>query len=377
MTSTPSSRYTGCAVGAAAGPLPVDVAFPTGRYYELTAIDIANTPLTHFNQRFGGRDPMTYSTVGEPILTNGSKGDEPSPSSPPSHMRRLNLAPVHDSATNASRSDRPSAWTRLALPHVPWLTAAVFALTAAGGIAQHIVPGLLGQLERSPAGLHGQWWRIGTALFVQDGGLAGLVSNLVFLAVIGAAAEHVCTRRRWVVQYFGTGLLAELVGYAWQPIGGGNSIAICGLGCAVAVTAWQGRAWLAPWVPSVVLVWCGALLAYVWEPLIILGIISGVAASRAVLACGEPGLAVLLGVLFAGVVLAAAANIHGAALLVGSVLALLLRPHGPDRSRDHAAEPPSLQHLPLRQPTGLGAFHQRNEVAPNTNRTLTHDTRNT
>lgn len=256
---------------------------------------------------------MTKPIIRKSISTNRPWQGEPPPSPAPSGTRR-------------------SIWTRLGLRRGPWLTAVVVAVTAAGGIAQHIFPGLLGQLERSPAGLHGQWWRIGTALFVQDGGLAGLVSNLIFLAAIGVAAEQVCTRRRWMVQYFGTGLLAELVGYAWQPIGGGNSIAICGLASAVAVTAWRDHARLAPWVPSVVLVWCGALLGYLWEPLIILGIIAGVAASRAALAGRRTGPAILLGVVFAGVVLAAAANIHGAALLIGVALALW-----PPRTRPRSA----------------------------------------
>ncbi|MDN5761605.1 MAG: rhomboid family intramembrane serine protease [Microlunatus sp.] len=231
--------------------------------------------------------------------------------------------PPDTGATNPSSRDGSSTWTKLGLRRAPWLTGALVAVTGAGGIAQHILPDLLGQLERSPAGLQGQWWRIVTALLVQDGGLFGLVSNMIFLGAIGAVAEQVCTRRRWMVQYFGTGLLAELVGYAWQPIGGGNSIAICGLASAVAVTAWRDRVRLAPWGLSAVLVWCGALLAPLWEPLILLGIIAGVAAGRAVQTGRRAGPAVLVGVLVAGAVLSAAANIHGAAILIGAVLALL------------------------------------------------------
>jgi membrane associated rhomboid family serine protease len=148
------------------------------------------------------------------------------------------------------------------------------------------------------------------------------VSNLIFLAAIGAVAEQVLTRRRWMLQYFGTGLLAELVGYAWQPIGGGNSIAICGLAGAVAVTSWRDRVQLPPWGPSVVLVWCGALLAYLWEPLIVLGIVGAMLAGRAVQTGRQTGRAILAVVLVTGVGLAAATNIHGAALLIGVALAL-------------------------------------------------------
>lgn len=224
----------------------------------------------------------------------------------------------HDNASMAPTWRPP----RLGLRRTPWLTIAVVAVTAAGGIAQHIFDGVLGRLERSPVGLHGQWWRIGTALIVQDGGLAGLVSNLIFLAAVGAVAEQVLARPRWMVQYLGTGLLAELVGYAWQPIGGGNSIAICGLVSAVSFTAWRDRARLPAWGPSLMPVWCGALLAPLWAPLIILGIVGGLVAGRAVQTGRPNGVPIFLGVLAAGAVLAAAANIHGAALVIGAVLAL-------------------------------------------------------
>jgi hypothetical protein len=56
--------------------------------------------------------------------------------------------------------------------------------------------------------------------------------------------------------------------------------------------------------------------------LIILGIVGGLVAGRAVQTGRPNGVPIFLGVLAAGAVLAAAANIHGAALVIGAVLAL-------------------------------------------------------
>jgi membrane associated rhomboid family serine protease len=55
---------------------------------------------------------------------------------------------------------------------------------------------------------------------VQDGGVAGTVSNLLFLLLLGAFAEQLLERRQWLLCYFGAGLAGELAGYAWQPRGG-------------------------------------------------------------------------------------------------------------------------------------------------------------
>lgn len=126
---------------------------------------------------------------------------------------------------------------------LPAVTGAVFGVTALVNLFQFAVPGTLGLLRRSPEGLHEQWWRTFTSLFVQDGGAAGTVFNLLALAVVGAVAEQVLSRRAWLLHYFGVGVAAELVGYAWQPFGGGNSIAVCGLVGAVfwAIRRLDGR----------------------------------------------------------------------------------------------------------------------------------------
>jgi len=78
---------------------------------------------------------------------------------------------------------------------------------------------------------------IGTSLVVQDGGVAGAVSNLVALAIVGAVAEQVWERRRWLAIALGAALAGELWGLVVQPVGGGNSVADVGLAASLAVLA--------------------------------------------------------------------------------------------------------------------------------------------
>ncbi|WP_208866544.1 rhomboid family intramembrane serine protease [Mesorhizobium sanjuanii] len=89
---------------------------------------------------------------------------------------------------------------------------------------------ILQLVERNASAiLSGQWWRMGTALFFQEGWLAGGVSNIVALLVIGALAEQMLARWTWLVVYAVGGLAAETIALAWQPVGAGNSIAISAL----------------------------------------------------------------------------------------------------------------------------------------------------
>ena len=68
---------------------------------------------------------------------------------------------------------------RFGLRRFPVVTAVVCAVTGASNVLQSLVPGMLARLERAPAGLHGEWWRTGTALFVQDGGVvAGVLARV-------------------------------------------------------------------------------------------------------------------------------------------------------------------------------------------------------
>jgi membrane associated rhomboid family serine protease len=114
-------------------------------------------------------------------------------------------------------------------------TIVLCAIVAIPSLAQLAFPALLTALQRD-AGLirqQGQWWRLVTALVVQDGGLAGLVFNLLTLALIGTTAERLWGARDTVLLFFGTGILSQFAGFAWQPRGGGNSVANFGLAAGI------------------------------------------------------------------------------------------------------------------------------------------------
>ncbi|MEU5257760.1 rhomboid family intramembrane serine protease [Amycolatopsis sp. NPDC021455] len=118
----------------------------------------------------------------------------------------------------------------------PYLTAAVFAVTLACGIAQLAHPPLYDAMRRDAARIDaGEWYRLVTGMFFQDGWAFGLTSNLVWLAVFGTLAERVFGRARWLVLYFGCGLFGQVMSYLWlNPVGAGNSMCVAGLVGALA-----------------------------------------------------------------------------------------------------------------------------------------------
>jgi membrane associated rhomboid family serine protease len=74
----------------------------------------------------------------------------------------------------------------------PVVTGVVFLATAATSIAQLPHPALYDQFRRDPGVFaHGEWWRLITPAFFQDGWLVGTIFNLFVLAVVGLRAERV------------------------------------------------------------------------------------------------------------------------------------------------------------------------------------------
>ena len=120
----------------------------------------------------------------------------------------------------------------------PWATAVVMVVMLVMIGLRYTVPGLSDQLVRQPDALHdGQWWRVFTALFIQSSGLVQIVVNVAALAVAGPIAEWVFGPRRWLLIFFGSGVVANVLSEAgWSRHGGGCSIAICGLIGALAAT---------------------------------------------------------------------------------------------------------------------------------------------
>lgn len=133
-----------------------------------------------------------------------------------------------------------------ARPTFPWVSLATGLLVAIMLALQLRNPILLDHLARAPAIIkEGQLWRTLTALFVQDGGLAGGIFNLVLLASIGPIAERCLGSLLWAIAYFGGGVMTELAALAWQPHGAGNSIACYALAGTLVVTGLAARrGWL-------------------------------------------------------------------------------------------------------------------------------------
>jgi membrane associated rhomboid family serine protease len=225
-----------------------------------------------------------------------------------------------------------NVWRRYGLGRTPLVTMVIFAITATVNAVLFVVPGTLSALQRTPAGMHGEWWRSVTSLFVQDGGIFGTASNLAFLLIIGVVAEQVISRPRWVTCYFGAGLVGELFGYLWQPVGGGNSVAICGLAGAVTVAVSRHSPAMPRGGAAALMLWLGALLATWFPPLIAVGIAgAGLvqntekrgAVATTVVAATAVGVALLL---------CAMRNIHGAALVTGLLIAASTAVFTPRRS---------------------------------------------
>ncbi len=209
------------------------------------------------------------------------------------------------------------------------LTAGVAVLTAVVGVSGLLSRPVLDALQRTPAARDGEPWRWLTSMLVQDGGWAGTVSNLLFLLVLGAAAEQVAGRPRWAGWYLVAGLVGQVAGQAWQPVGAGNSVAVCGLAGGLAWRAADPD--LPPWARPAALFWLGALLATWWPPLLLLGLAAGIAEPR--LPRGARRLLLPSATALVALVLIAVANVHGAALAAGLVVGVRVRPAARARGR--------------------------------------------
>ena len=127
-------------------------------------------------------------------------------------------------------------------------------------------------------------------------------------------------------------------GHRRQPTGGGNSIAVCGLTGAVAVAACTDDRRLPAATAQVVPIWMAALVATVSGALFIPAIVAGVVAANLFARKQRSGNTRVVHTLIAvtiaatGVVLSCLTNIHGAALLAGTLLGLITMPRKPGRA---------------------------------------------
>jgi membrane associated rhomboid family serine protease len=219
---------------------------------------------------------------------------------------------------------------------VPWLTLTVAAITAAGFAAQLIDHRVLDALQRDPAGL--TWsrpWRVVTPLLIQSDGWIQAVYNLATLMLAGVVVEARFGRWRWLVLYLSAGIVGQLLGYAWNPPGGGNSVAVCGLVGGLIAAMLLGR----PELPR------PALLLTPYYPVALLGLdaaggtgqVVGLVVTAVVVGAlattgrrGESTVArwvpLILGALMVVEALALVGyrDHHGAALLTGAFLGLVV-----------------------------------------------------
>ena len=102
---------------------------------------------------------------------------------------------------------------------------------------QFFFPTLLHLFERDLSRIAaGEWWRVVTALFVQDGGIAGSLFNLVSLLLLGSVAEQRWGSRRWLFIFLVGGILSQFIAFLWQPMGAGNSVANFSLAGSMAMS---------------------------------------------------------------------------------------------------------------------------------------------
>jgi rhomboid protease GluP len=118
----------------------------------------------------------------------------------------------------------------------PWATIVVSGATALITGMQFVHPGLLAAMERRPGALGDhQYWRLFTPLFVHSDGWRQIAFNFPAIACTGYFVERIYGYRFWLVCYFLSGVMAELIAFSWQPTGAGASVAGAGLLGALAV----------------------------------------------------------------------------------------------------------------------------------------------
>ena len=118
----------------------------------------------------------------------------------------------------------------------PKMTFLLLVAVAVPSTLQLFFPTILSTFQRDyERFLSGDWWRLITPLFVQDGGVAGTIFNLVSLLLVGSVAERLWGGRRMLLIFFLGGILAEIIAFAWQPVGAGNSVGNFSLAASIAV----------------------------------------------------------------------------------------------------------------------------------------------
>ncbi|MCC5577764.1 hypothetical protein IMZ11_19235 [Microtetraspora sp. AC03309] len=209
----------------------------------------------------------------------------------------------------------------------PVITVTVFALTAIPSLLQFVFPALEIALRRDPARVaDGEWWRLGTSLVVQGGGLVGTAFNLGSLLVLGALAERALGPARWAACYLGGAAAGQAAGMSLDLVDAGNSIGVCGLAGGLTVAFVLGRAdRLAGAAAACYAVFLAGGLFGGTTAVIVATMLLGAAGAQLVVHRARlPRWAFPAIVLVLGGVLSALSDLHGPALLGGLVVAAAL-----------------------------------------------------
>ncbi len=212
---------------------------------------------------------------------------------------------------------------------LPIATTAVVIITAVLTTFEFFSPAVLNTLERDPVAFAaGQWWRIITPLFVRDGIWFQYV-QLVVIAIMGTLIERRFGSVRWLILYFVPGMVGELAGMTWGPIGASAAHGLFGLvGAQFMRLLWHEND--RPIIALLALCTVAGLIGYSLADVtgaVVAGTLAGfplgwMVPNRARARGWGPyiGVAGLLGAL----VLSALRDFHGPPFIVGALLAALM-----------------------------------------------------
>ncbi len=220
----------------------------------------------------------------------------------------------------------------LSLHPLPFLALLAIAVPAFFLIWMQFTPAILTVLQRDPqALLQGQWWRLFSPLLVDSDGWLQFVTVSIGFLCVGISAQHWLGWWHWLLLFFAGATAGEIMGYLWQPYGGGTSIALFGLIGGMVVFLLRRKQ---PFLFLTCLFALFEVVALVGSDIGIIWLSVGLYVIFAVLLriflIREGGLLALVWLansvcLFGAVILLVLHDIHGAALLagmgVGAVLA--------------------------------------------------------
>jgi membrane associated rhomboid family serine protease len=212
------------------------------------------------------------------------------------------------------------------------MTMAIIAITSVVTMLQFVYPEILSMFRRDPTALAaGEWWRIFTPLLVHSDGWWQYIFNVACIAIIGMVVEPLYGRMKFLLIYLGGGLIGEIAGYSlWDPYGAGASVGLCGLLGALSVMMISGRRHIHPIIAMLSLYIIAGLVGFAMENIYVsILLVTAIAIFPTIIKKREGQTKLLYtvsgaGVLLGGMILLMLLDIHGAAILGGVCIALIL-----------------------------------------------------